>query len=81
MARRLEPVLEAARDANLLSFDNADDAFRTFFGLVLRDVQIRLLLGDELTLSAPQIAADAARRATGQFMALYGAANQTKREG
>ncbi len=80
MGRRLEPVLEAARDAGLLNFDNADDAFRTFFGLVLRDVQIRLLLGDELKLAAPQISADAAR-ATQQFLALYGAAKTLKREG
>ena len=80
MALRLQPVLEAARDAGLLVFDDAEDAFRSFFGLVLRDVQIRLLLGDAIALSGAQIAEDA-RRATGQFMALYGAANQTKREG
>ena len=79
MGRRLEPVLEAARDAKLLTFDNADEAFRTFFGLVLRDLQIRLLLGDAIKLAAAQISADA-ERATQQFLALYGAAN-TKREG
>lgn len=71
MGLRLEPVLLAARDAGLLVFEDAAEAFRTFFGLVLRDIQIRLLLGDELELSAPQIALDAARAAT-QFMALYG---------
>ncbi|MGL4491130.1 MAG: TetR/AcrR family transcriptional regulator C-terminal domain-containing protein [Rhizobiaceae bacterium] len=80
MGLRLEPVLEAARVAGLLEFEDADEAFRTFFGLVLRDVQIRLLLGDAIKLSGAQIADDAAR-ATGQFMALYGAQNQTKREG
>ena len=46
-------------------------AFRTFFGLVVRDVQIRLLLGDKLTLTAKEIEADA-ERATEQFLALYG---------
>ncbi len=81
MALRLRPVLEAARDARvLIHFDDADTLFGTFFGLVIRDIQIRLLLGDAITLSAKQIAEDAAR-ATGQFMALYGAKNQTKREG
>ena len=79
MGRRLEPVLEAARDAKLLSFDSADEAFRDFFGLVLRDLQIRLLLGDVIQLAAAQISADA-EQATQQFLALYGAAN-TKREG
>ncbi len=81
MALRLKPVLEAARDAKVLAhFDEADTLFGSFFGLVIRDVQIRLLLGDAIKLSGPVIAADAAR-ATGQFMALYGANNQTKREG
>jgi AcrR family transcriptional regulator len=80
MGRRLEPVLEAGRDAGLLAFENTDETFRTFFGLVLRDVQIRLLLGDKLKLSAAQISAHA-NEATQQFFTLYKAANNTKREG
>lgn len=71
MGRRLKPVLEAGRDAGLIAFDSAEDAFRTFFGLTARDVQIRLLLGDRLRLSAPEIGRDAAR-ATRHFMALFG---------
>jgi AcrR family transcriptional regulator len=70
MGRRLKPVLEAGRDARLLRFDSSEEAFRTFFGLVVRDVQIRLLLGDALTLSAADIDKDA-RRATEQFLTLY----------
>jgi AcrR family transcriptional regulator len=70
MGRRLKPVLEAGRDARLLRIDSSEEAFRTFFGLVVRDVQIRLLLGDELKLSPAQIDADA-KRATEQFLALY----------
>jgi AcrR family transcriptional regulator len=72
MARRLKPVLETGREAGLLSFDDADEAFRTFFGLVVRDMQIRLLLGDRMELTEAAIAADATR-ATRQFFALYGA--------
>ena len=72
LARRLKPVLEAARDTGLLGFDDAEEAFRTFFGLVARDVQIRLLLGDRLELTEAEIARDAGR-ATQQFLALYGA--------
>ncbi len=41
-------MLEAGREAGLLAFDDTETAFRTFFGLVGRDVQIRLLLGDTL---------------------------------
>ncbi len=69
--RRLKPIFEAGRDARLLRFENSEDAFRTFFGLVVRDVQIRMLLGDK-TLAQTNIEADA-KAATDQFFALYGA--------
>jgi len=71
MGRRLKPVLEAGRDARLLRFESSEEAFRTFFGLVVRDVQIRLLLGDAYHLSVEQIDRDA-RAATDQFLRLYG---------
>ena len=70
LARRLKPVLEAARDKGLLAFEDAETAFRTFFGLVARDVQIRLLLGDRLELTEAEISRDSGR-ATQQFLALY----------
>ena len=72
LATRLKPVLEAGKAAGLIDFVDAETAFRTFFGLVARDVQIRLLLGDRLELTAKSISGDAAR-ATEQFLALYGA--------
>ncbi|MBN9451082.1 MAG: TetR/AcrR family transcriptional regulator C-terminal domain-containing protein [Bosea sp.] len=71
IGERLKPVLDAGREAGLLAFDDTETAFRTFFGLAGRDVQIRLLLGDTLTLSRAEIAADA-ERATEQFLTLYG---------
>ncbi|MGE0280004.1 MAG: TetR/AcrR family transcriptional regulator C-terminal domain-containing protein [Rhizobiaceae bacterium] len=70
IGERLKPLLDAGRAAGLLSFDDTETAFRTFFGLVGRDVQIRLLLGDALVLTKTDIAADAART-TKQFMALF----------
>lgn len=72
IGERLKPLLLDARAAGLLAFDDAEEAFRTFFGLVGRDVQIRLLLGDRPPLDADVVAADAARAAN-QFLALYGA--------
>ncbi|MEO4000085.1 TetR/AcrR family transcriptional regulator C-terminal domain-containing protein [Mesorhizobium sp. CAU 1732] len=72
IGERLKPLLDAAREAGLLDFDDTEAAFRTFFGLVGRDVQIRLLLGDRLDMTDAEIARDAAR-ATQQFFALYGA--------
>jgi AcrR family transcriptional regulator len=73
IGERLKPALDAGREAGLLDFDDAEEAFRTFFGLVGRDVQIRLLLGDDLKLGRAEIARDA-QRATDQFLTLYGAA-------
>jgi len=72
IGERLKPLLEAARDAGLLAFEDTEAAFRTFFGLVGRDVQIRLLLGDRLRLTEAEIARDAAC-ATQQFLTLHGA--------
>jgi AcrR family transcriptional regulator len=72
IGERLKPLLEAARATGLIAFDDAETAFRTFFGLVGRDVQIRLLLGDTLRPGEAEIAGDA-RRATQQFLTLYGA--------
>jgi AcrR family transcriptional regulator len=72
IGERLKPLLVAAREAGLIAFDDAETAFRTFFGLVGRDVQIRLLLGDPLRLSEAEIARDA-ERATHQFLTLHGA--------
>ena len=61
LGERLKPVLEAARGAGLLKFESAEEAFRTFFGLVARDVHIRLLLGERLKLDRAAIAAEAVR--------------------
>ncbi|MDR4306381.1 TetR/AcrR family transcriptional regulator C-terminal domain-containing protein [Chelatococcus sambhunathii] len=72
IGERLKPLLLDARAAGLIAFDDAEEAFRTFFGLVGRDIQIRLLLGDRPPLDDASIAGDAARAAN-QFLALYGA--------
>jgi len=70
--KRLKPVLEAGRDARLLRFDSSEEAYRSFFGLVVRDVQIRLLLGEDIHPSEAEVGKEAAR-ATEQFFAIYGA--------
>ncbi len=68
--KRLKPVLEAGREARLLRFDSSEEAYRSFFGLVVRDAQIRLLLGETFIATETEIARDAAR-ATEQFLAIY----------
>ena len=77
IGERLKPLLAAGRAAGLLAFDDAEDAFRTFFGLVGRDVQIRLLLGDPLKLSTAAIERDA-KHAVDQFFILFGATGRPK---
>jgi AcrR family transcriptional regulator len=72
IGERLKPLLEAGREAGLLEFDDAEEAFRTYFGLVGRDLQIRLLLGDGVELTEAERTREAAR-ATKQFFALHGA--------
>ena len=67
----MKPVLEMARDAGLLAFDDTEEAFCTFFGLVVRDVQIRALLGDR-TLPDRSAIRTGTRRAAQQFLTLYG---------
>ena len=57
--------------ADMPFFEDADAAFRSFFGLVVGDTQLRLLLGDA-TLKRTDVGA-VARAATDSFFALYGA--------
>ena len=80
IGERLKPILEAGRAAGILAFDDSEEAFRAFFGLVGRDVQIRLLLGDDFSLDEATIAADA-RRAIDQFLVLFGTGKDGKNTG
>ena len=73
IGRRVKPVLEMARDAGLLVFDDTEEAFCTFFGLVVRDIQIRALLGDR-PLPDRQAIRRGAERAAQQFLTLYSVA-------
>ena len=70
LGKRLKPVLEAARAADVLQFDDTEEAFRTFFGLVARDVHVRLLLGERIKLTRVIIAEEAVR-AVDQFLRIF----------
>ncbi len=71
MKQRLEPLFLAGREAGLLSFDDAGEAFRVFFGLVVADAQIRALLGEDSRPDATEIETISAAAAQ-QFLSLYG---------
>ena len=68
MKRRLVPIFEVGRQEGFISADNAQ-AFRTFFGLVIADAQIRSLLGDQNKPSPAEIKKFAGT-AVEQFLAL-----------
>ena len=78
IGERLKPLLEAGRAAGLLAFDDVEETFRTFFGLVGRDVQIRLLLGDQIKLNAATISRDATV-AVDRFFTLFGASTRPEK--
>jgi len=80
IGRRVKPVLEMARDAGLLAFDDTEEAFCTFFGLVVRDVQIRALLGDRPLPDRHEIK-QGTERAAQQFLTLYGVPENETRAG
>ena len=63
--------LQALSDAGVLTLDDPEAAFRTLYGLVVTDSQIRVLLGEP----APHPAEIAARaeRGVDQFLTLYAA--------
>ena len=71
MSRRLKPIFELGKAAGFIHFESTDAAFRTFFGLVVGDWQIRKLLGETTRPSAKGIEQMAAR-AVEQFLVLYG---------
>ncbi|AKI01264.1 transcriptional regulator, TetR family [Hoeflea sp. IMCC20628] len=71
MKQRIEPLLEAGRAAGLLGFEDVADAFRSFFGLVVADTQIRLLLGEGNHPGEAEITTISARAVT-KFLSLHG---------
>ncbi len=77
MSRRLQPIFEIGRRAGFIEFDFHGTVFRSFFGLVVGDWQIRKLLGEATRPSANGIKLTAAR-AVGQFLTLYGRGYSTE---
>ena len=70
MRSRLLPIFLMGHKASIIKVQG-DEAFRMFFGLVIADVQIRALLGDDNRLSKKQIE-KFAQRAVEQFLTLCG---------
>lgn len=72
---RAKALLEAARRAGHLRFDDAEEAFETLYALLVRDTHVRMLLGEKLAdVGLPGKQKSKVQRALDQFYRLYGAA-------
>lgn len=65
--------LQRAHDEGRLRLDSAEEAFETLVGLLVGDLQLRMLIG-VTTQPTDKVLKQRAQRAVGQFMALYGSA-------
>jgi AcrR family transcriptional regulator len=73
---RAKALIDTGRRAGHLSFDDLGDAFDTFYGLVVGELHVRMLLGDEVSETAdPAAIAEQAGKAVDRFHCLYGAGN------
>ncbi|OQP88417.1 TetR family transcriptional regulator [Rhizobium rhizosphaerae] len=69
IGRRIEALLEAARDAGLLAFDEAGEAYATLYGLIVTDQHLRWLLGEK---PDPASFGPRAEKAVAAFLRLHG---------
>lgn len=65
-------LLEAARGRGLVAYDDLHATYETLYGLIVRDMHVRLLLGDDLRGGERDFARHAAE-AVDQFLQLYAA--------
>lgn len=70
IATRARVLLEAGRAERHVAFDDATEAYRTLYGLIVRDAHNRWLLGETPQAAEPDFRARA-RRAVDQFLALH----------
>lgn len=70
---RLSALLEAGRAGGVVRFSDVREAYRTLYGLVVRDLHVRLLLGDGPDPAERDHRARAAE-AVDQFIRLHGTA-------
>jgi AcrR family transcriptional regulator len=71
IGKRAGALLEAGRDAGLLVFGDRDDAYDTLYGLIVSDLHLRMLLGED----SGRLVKDFGRRgekAVSAFLRLYG---------
>lgn len=63
-------LLEAGKRSGHIHYDDLDDTYRTLYGLIVRDMHVRMLLGEKGVFGGRSLEAQAAH-AIRQFFALY----------
>jgi len=71
--RRARALVDAGKRSSLLRFDDADEAYHTFYGLVVSDLHVRMLLGEPGLKDIGR----QAQKAVEAFLVLHGASNDT----
>ncbi len=72
IGKRAAALLEAGRKAKLLAFDTADEAYGTLYGLVVSDMHLRMLLGEDASALKKEFS-PRAEKAVDAFLTLHGA--------
>jgi hypothetical protein len=72
ISARARNMLETGRRHGLLKFDDAEDAYQVLYGLAIRDVHIRLLLGETASAAEKDLKSQA-KTAVARFYQLFGA--------
>lgn len=72
ISRRAKALLEAGRKAKLLAFDSADEAYGTLYGLIVSDMHLRMLLGEDAAALKNEFS-PRAEKAVDAFLTLHGA--------
>lgn len=71
IGRRAGALLASARRAGLLEFDDATAAYETLYGLIVKDLHVRMLLGEDISAARQHFGARAAHAVTA-FLILHG---------
>jgi AcrR family transcriptional regulator len=71
IGRRAAVLLEAGRKAGLLAFPDAEEAYGTLYGLIVSDMHLRMLLGEDAGVLKKEFS-PRAQKAVDAFLTLHG---------
>jgi AcrR family transcriptional regulator len=71
IGRRAASLLISAKRAGLVDFDDAGEAYEILYGLIVADLHVRMLLGEDMSARRKEFG-PRARKAVAAFLKLYG---------